>query len=142
VASAAGPAHQGPAQAAPQQIRFTIDNLRQVRQVATWWTAAVGLPADRAMDFVIAVHEIAANAVVHGSAAARLALRIVTGNTVEAVVRDEGRWQPPATEAAGGQNGGMGLPLARKVCDAVVIKEDNDGTTVILRMRLPGPQAP
>jgi anti-sigma regulatory factor (Ser/Thr protein kinase) len=120
-------------------MRFTIENLRQVRQVAARWTAAVGLPADRAVDFVIAVHEIAANAVVHGSAAARLVLRIATGNTVEAVVRDEGRWLPPATESDSGQNGGMGLPLARKVCDAVVIQEDNDGTTVILRMRLPSP---
>jgi anti-sigma regulatory factor (Ser/Thr protein kinase) len=123
-------------------MQFTIENLRQVRQVAARWTAAVGLPADRAIDFVIAVHEIAANAVVHGSAAARLVLRIATGNTVEAVVRDEGRWLPPATESDSGQNGGMGLPLARKVCDAVVIKEDNDGTTVILRMRLPSPLAP
>lgn len=120
-------------------MRFSIEDLRQVRQVTARWAAVAGLPAGRAMDFVIAVHEIAANAVLHGSAAARLALRIATGNTVEAVVRDEGRWWPPAAETGGGEHGGMGLPLARKVCDAVVIQAGNCGTTVILRMRLSGP---
>jgi anti-sigma regulatory factor (Ser/Thr protein kinase) len=120
-------------------MRFSLANLRQVRQVTARWVATAGLPAERAVDFVIAVHEVAANAVVHGSAAARLALRIAAGNTVEAVVRDEGRWRPPAAETGAGQNGGMGLPLARKVCDAVVIQAEDGGTTVILRMRLSGP---
>jgi hypothetical protein len=55
----------------------------------------VGLLAGRTDDFVIVVHEIAANAVRHGLPAARLLLRI-TGGAAAAEIHDNGRWQPSA----------------------------------------------
>jgi anti-sigma regulatory factor (Ser/Thr protein kinase) len=97
----------------------------------------VGLPRARAEDFVIAVSEIAANAVRYGSPAARLLLR-VAGGAAQAEVRDSGRWQPAAGAASdGGHGGGRGLALARLVCDGVGIRAGAGGTTVILRMNLP-----
>jgi len=57
---------------------------------------------------------------------------------VQAEVRDGGRWPPgPAAAPAPGQSG-MGLQLARRVCDAVTIRRSPAGSTVIVRMSLPG----
>jgi anti-sigma regulatory factor (Ser/Thr protein kinase) len=111
-----------------------MNDLRQVRQVTAQWATCIGLSASRTNDFVIAVHEIAANAVRYGSPAARLLLR-VSGGAAAAEIRDEGCW-PPSAEAAStaGRSGGMGLALARLVCDEVEIHTGNGGTTVLLRM--------
>jgi serine/threonine-protein kinase RsbW len=122
---------------APRGIRFGIDDLQQVRQVTAQWAAAARLSPDRAEDFVIAVNEIATNAVRYGSPAARLVLRVTRENMAEAEVRDDGRWPPGSTTAPPGeQRGGMGLPVARRVCDAVEIRPGHDATTVLLRIRL------
>jgi len=118
-------------------MRFGIDDLRQVRRVTAQWAARACLSPERAEDLVIAVNEIATNAVRYGSPAARLVLRVTRQNMAEAEVRDEGRWPPGSTAAPPGeQRGGMGLPLARRVCDAVEIRAGHDGITVLLRIRL------
>jgi len=77
---------------APRRLVFSLDDLRLVRQVTAQWAARAGLPASRADDFVIAVQEIAANAVRYGSPAARLLLR-VTGGAAAAEIHDDGCWQ-------------------------------------------------
>jgi serine/threonine-protein kinase RsbW len=117
-------------------LRFSADDLRPVRRVTARWAVRAGLPADRAEDFVIAVSEIAANAVRYGSPTARLLLR-VAGGAAQAEVRDSGCWRPAAGADSGdGRSGGMGLALARLVCDEVAIRAGAGGTTVILRMSL------
>jgi anti-sigma regulatory factor (Ser/Thr protein kinase) len=64
----------------------------------------------------------------------RLLLR-VTGGAAGAEIHDDGCWQPSAEAApAARRSGGMGLPLARLVCDEVEIRTGNGGTTVLLRM--------
>ena len=118
-------------------MRFGIENLRRVRQVTARWAAQAGLPPERAEDFVIAVNEIATSAVRYGSPMAWLVLRITRENMAEAEIRDEGRWPPGSmTAPAGEEHGGMGLGLVRRACDAVEIRAGDNGTTVILRMRL------
>ncbi len=82
----------------PCGVRFRADDLRPVRRVTARWAVQAGLPAARAEDFVIAVSEIAANAVRYGSPAARLLLR-VAGGAAQAEVRDSGCWRPAAAEA-------------------------------------------
>ena len=131
----------------PREMRFGVENLRRVRQVTARWAALAGLPPGRAEDFVIAVNEIATNAVRYGSPMAWLMLRITEENMAEAEVRDEGRWPPGSmTAPAGEEHGRMGLALVRRACDAMEIRAGDNGTTVILRMRLharrpaPGPQ--
>jgi anti-sigma regulatory factor (Ser/Thr protein kinase) len=91
----------------------------------------------RAGDFVIAVHEVAANAVRHGSRLARLGLQAAGETAVQAEIGDSGHWPPgpPAVSAPGG--GGTGLQVARRVCDEVMIRRSPSGSTVIVRMSLP-----
>jgi histidine kinase-like protein len=64
----------------------------------------VACAAAQAGDFVIAVHEIATNAVRHGSRLARLGLQIAGETAVQAEIRDSGHWPPgpPAVSAPGG----------------------------------------
>lgn len=122
----------------PYLIRFCLGDLRRVRLETARWAAATGLPSERVDDFVIAVSEIATNAVRYGSPEAQLELRGGAGNAVLAEVSDTGRWEmsPGPGEAEG--RGRMGLALARRVCDEVDIRPGPAGTTVILRMNLAG----
>jgi anti-sigma regulatory factor (Ser/Thr protein kinase) len=114
-----------------------------VRRVTAAWAARAGLAPDGADDFVIAVHEIAVNAVRYGSPAARLLLRVAGRTVAEAEIRDSGRWRPaPAAAPADGRPGGRGLALARRICDEVEIQTSRGGTTVRLRMSLPGTARP
>lgn len=130
------PDGKGPQVAATTGMRFGIDDLRQVRRVTAQWVDQAGMLPERADGFVIAVNEIATNAVRYGSPAARLLLRIAGEDMAEAEVHDDGRWTAVSRAAPAEERGGMGLPLARTVCDAVEIRADDDGTTVILRIRL------
>ena len=125
---------------APQALRFGAGDLRRARRMIARWAAGAGLADGRGDDFVIAVNEIATNAVLHGSAQAWLLLRVTADGTAEAEVRDTGHWRPSPVGAAPadgpGRAGGMGLPLARQVCDDVEIRAEPGGTTVTLRMYL------
>jgi serine phosphatase RsbU (regulator of sigma subunit)/CheY-like chemotaxis protein/anti-sigma regulatory factor (Ser/Thr protein kinase) len=60
----------------------------------------------------------------------------VDGTAVSLQVRDTGGWRPPR-----GRHGGRGLALMRLLCDQVLIDRRVDGTTVTLRLTLPGPSA-
>jgi serine/threonine-protein kinase RsbW len=122
---------------APFGMRFGLDDLRRVRRETARWSRRAAMPPERAADFVIAVNEVATNAVRHGSPDAWLVLRITPGHVAEAEIRDSGSW--PADRRASradAEHGGMGLPLVRKVCDAVEIRTGRDGTAVILRIDL------
>jgi anti-sigma regulatory factor (Ser/Thr protein kinase) len=112
-----------------------------VRRAVAEWAAQAGLPGKRAADFLIAVNEIAANAIRHGSPLAWLDLQIATGTTAQAEVRDSGHWPPGPVGGPDLDGAGMGLRLVRRVCDDVVIRRGADGSTVIVRMGLPGPGA-
>ena len=126
----------------PRTMRFSASDLPQLRQLTARWAVRAGLPPDQTEDFVIAVNEVATNAVRHGSPTALLVLRITAEHMAEAEVRDQGRWPPGSMMApVGAEYGGMGLALVRRVCDALEIRTGGDGTTVIARMRLPRPFA-
>jgi two-component sensor histidine kinase len=49
--------------------RFDASTLHLLRERVAAWVSAAGMPEDRAMDVVLAVHELAANAVRHGAGA-------------------------------------------------------------------------
>ena len=130
-----------PPLAAPYAVSFRADDLRHLRHTVAGWAAQTSLPGQRAADFVIAVHEIATNAIRHGSPVARLALQ-TAGTAAQAEVRDSGHWppQPPAAAVPAGL--GMGLHVACRVCDQVTIHRDATGSTVILQMSLPDATPP
>jgi anti-sigma regulatory factor (Ser/Thr protein kinase) len=129
-----------PPVAAPYGVTFSADDLRQLRHAVAGWAARAGLQGQRAADFVIAVHEIATNAVRHGSPVARLALQIA-GTAAQAEVRDSGHWLLESPGAAPGGLG-MGLQVARRVCDQVTIRRGANGSAVILQISLPGTTPP
>jgi anti-sigma regulatory factor (Ser/Thr protein kinase) len=118
---------------------FTAADLPKVRRLTVTWAIKAGMSAEAADDFVIAVNEIATNAVRHGSPKASLRLQ-VTGGAGVAEIRDSGRWEaamPPAPlPRRPAEQGGMGLEVARLVCDGLQIKATSAGTAVLLRMAL------
>ena len=128
-----------PAQADPFELTFRAADLPLVRRRTASWALRAGMPANAADDFVIAVNEIATNAVRHGSPEATLRLW-VEGHAGLAEIRDEGYW-PGAASASppprrGPEHGGMGLEVARMVCDGMQINATEAGTAVLLRMSL------
>src|ERR1700733_15899099 len=58
---------------------FDAGTLRSLREAVLGEAAAAGMPSDRAADVMLAVHELAANAVRHGAGAGRLAMRVSDG---------------------------------------------------------------
>ena len=121
-------------------MTFRAADLPRVRRRTASWALQAGMPADTADDFVIAVNEIATNAVRHGSPEATLRLW-VDGRAGLAEIRDQGHWPaamaPAALPRRPAENGGMGLEVARMVCDGLQIKASEAGTAVLLRMSLP-----
>ena len=120
-------------------MTFRAGDLPLVRRRTASWARRAGLAADVADDFVIAVNEIATNAVRHGSPEATLRVWF-EDRACLAELRDQGRWPEagagsvPARRPA--EHGGMGLEVARMVCDGLQIKATGSGTAVLLRMRL------
>jgi anti-sigma regulatory factor (Ser/Thr protein kinase) len=128
------------------------DFARLRRQVAAQ-CADAGLTGTRLDDFVLAVHEIAANAIVHASAGGRLILRraasglrclvidIIPKATVScpAPRRADMHDAPAATAEPGepiGADCGRGLWLAATLADELSITSGPDSTIVSLYMRL------
>ncbi len=106
-----------------------------------------GVRGEVADDVVLALHEAASNAVLHGSSAGQpveVVLR-VTEQCIEASVLDHGP-DPPAQPPAGADAAelgahGRGLWLLRRLVDEVRIERVRHGTRVTLRRRLGPPRA-
>jgi anti-sigma regulatory factor (Ser/Thr protein kinase) len=94
-------------------------------------------PADVLEDFLMAVDEITSNAVRHGAPPAGLRLWTAPGRLV-ATIRDSGSGLDDPFAGYGPAHGedlsrgGMGLWLARQLCDHVAIRRDEHGASVRL----------
>ncbi|MFI7643445.1 ATP-binding protein [Nonomuraea sp. NPDC049400] len=115
-----------------KELRFRLPDLPQVRQFAEDEARGAGMAEEAVGDFVIAVNEVATNAVTHGSDRAFLRTWLVNGDLVVAV-HDEGVWKPGPLPGA---VGGMGLWVARLLSSDLTLRAGGDGSTVI--MRFPG----
>ncbi|MGY1822972.1 anti-sigma factor RsbA family regulatory protein [Geodermatophilus sp. SYSU D00079] len=99
--------------------------------------ASVDGPRDVLEDFLMATDEMTSNAVRHGRAPAGLRLWTAPGRLV-CTIRDSGRgWEDPFAGygPAHGEDlshGGMGLWLARQLCDHVAIRREEHGVSVRL----------
>ncbi|MFF7210602.1 ATP-binding protein [Streptomyces sp. NPDC008238] len=104
-------------------------------EFATW----AGLPAARRGEFVLAVNEVASNAIVHGGGRGRLMLRRTDGE-VQCRVADHGPGFDAAVipELLPGLDSrpGRGLWLARLVTDRLTIGPGPVGAVVTLAIRL------
>jgi anti-sigma regulatory factor (Ser/Thr protein kinase) len=128
---------------------FGWTDITRLRGLVAKHCAAAGLTGSRLDDFVLAVHEISANAVVHAGAGGRLVLRRVT-NGLRCLIADTIPKTPPSGPApchgddgraiSGGageaDDGGPGLWLAATLADDLSITSSPVSTIVSLFMRL------
>ena len=122
--------------------RLDSDSLYQLRASVAAHATQAGLPARRADDLVIAVHELAANVVRHGSGRGRLRIW-QHGQALHCQVTDEG---PPL--AAGPAEAppwrvepGHGLWLVRELADRTSVHPGPHGTAVTISFGLGTPGA-
>jgi len=113
---------------------FDTDALAGLREAVLDYATACGMQEDRAIDVMLAVHELAANAVRHGPGHGRLRIH-VTASTLHCEVSDpgppnrNGRVPDGAAGQAPGAPGAMpwpveeghGLWLVRTVADHVSV---------------------
>lgn len=145
--------------------RFDVTSLSALRTSTQACAVRAGMPADRATDIVIALHELAADAVRHGAGSGRLRIWDRVG-ALYCCVDDHGRAAAaPAGEDHGGgvpstpstasaaapaepnladhwpYRDGHGLWLARQVADQMMLRSDSSGTLAVLAFGLPRPPA-
>jgi anti-sigma regulatory factor (Ser/Thr protein kinase) len=132
---------------------FDADSLYLLRAAALAHATAAGMPDYRAADVMLAVHELAANAVRHGGGTARLSMYAAPGawrcqvDDADAVDRDGS-----AHGREGGRAGddsawpwpyrkGHGLWLVREVADQLSVARWRDGSRVTAVFVLPATEA-
>ena len=114
--------------------------IASVREFIAARARLAGLPADRIMDLVLAVSELAANTLAHTAGPGTL-LVWATDEDIICQVHDSGHL--PDGRAAGSRpgpdelGGGRGLWVVRQLCDRVDIWTTKDGTTIRTYMRRP-----
>jgi anti-sigma regulatory factor (Ser/Thr protein kinase) len=134
-------------------VVFGWADFATLRRLVAGQCAAAGLTGSRLDDFVLAVHEIAANAIVHAGAGGRLSLQRAT-NGLRCLVTDTipktaatcppprsgERPELPELPAEPGEpigaDSGRGLWLAATLADELSITSGPDSTIVSLYMRL------
>jgi anti-sigma regulatory factor (Ser/Thr protein kinase) len=119
-------------------LEFDRDGLSPVRAMVGRETAAASLPAERGIDLVVAVSELAANSVLHGGGRGTLHVWREPGALL-AEVRDHGTIEQPLAgrlQPDLEQEGGRGLWMVNQLCDLVQIRSGGDGSALRLRMSL------
>jgi anti-sigma regulatory factor (Ser/Thr protein kinase) len=122
---------------------FDGDSLYAVRAAVAAHAAAAGMPENRIRDVVLAVHELAANAVRHGAGQGRVQLS-VTGDGIRCEVTDTGTVPAGAGDhpdacsrdaAHWPVEHGHGLWLVRQVADQASLDSGPSGTVAVVSFR-------
>jgi anti-sigma regulatory factor (Ser/Thr protein kinase) len=121
---------------------FGRDDITVVRHQVTDSLVSAGLSGDRLSGFVLAVNEVITNVALHGGGHGRLVLFVADGSAW-CTVTDSGPGIPqqyltPPDVPEALELGGRGLWLAYQLCDEVTMATGPIGTTIGLRMALPG----
>ena len=128
----------GPLPEPPVAAVFAFDGprLAAARRFARDVGAAAGLDADRTLDLVLAVGELAANSIRHGGGRGCVRVWVETtpdgGELLVAEVSDAGRLRDPLAgrrPATVHQLGGRGLLMVHSLADLVRTTSGPDGTT-------------
>jgi anti-sigma regulatory factor (Ser/Thr protein kinase) len=129
------------------ELEFSGGTLSDVRATAARMAQA-SMTRDRAIDVMLAVHELAANAVVHGGGRGRLRMHVTAGS-LYCEVDDAGRTGlngRPANAAPSPAHDhrvpwpvepGHGLWLVARACDELTVASGPDGSCVTAMFVLP-----
>jgi anti-sigma regulatory factor (Ser/Thr protein kinase) len=122
--------------AGARSTAFSEQDLPALREQVRRRAVQEGISSSRAQDLVTAVHEIAANTVVHAGGTG--ILRIWRdGTALVCEIRDEGRITDPLAGRhpdSPHDDSGHGLRLAHELCDLVELRSGYQGTTVRLHV--------
>lgn len=112
-----------------------LDQLAKLRRLVTYVATFVGLPPEQAEDLVLATHEIAANAIVHGLPPALVGLHAdETGVTCEVTDRGQGFAASRARDAVSiWAESGRGLRMAKALQKGLTAHRRAGGFTVTMR---------
>ena len=115
---------------------FDGDSLYALRAAVAAHGSQAGLSEGRTRDLVLAVHELAANAVRHGAGQGRLRLW-AADDAVRCEVTDEGAPdEAEAADAAGWDaEPGHGLWLVRQIADSASVQSGVSGTVAAVIFR-------
>ena len=112
---------------------FDSDSLYALRAAVAAHGSQAGLSDGRTRDLVLAVHELAANAVRHGAGQGRLRLW-AADDAVRCEVTDQGA--PGEADAAGWDaEPGHGLWLVRQIADSASVQSGASGTVAAVIFR-------
>jgi anti-sigma regulatory factor (Ser/Thr protein kinase) len=103
---------------------FDVGTLNLLRERVAACVAAAGVPKDRALEFILAVHELAANAVRHGAGSGRLLMHAAVGR-LRCQVSDAGPSAGPWPLQQG-----HGLWIVREVADQLTMSPGPHGSQV------------
>lgn len=133
---AAHPVAPPPLLGAPDlTVAFRSWELQDVRRAVRGIADAAGFTDDRVEDVVLAVNELATNAVEHGGPHAELHLW-TTGGGLVCEVHDTGELADPLPGMASphaSEPRGRGLWISRQICDLLHVWSDGRGTHVRVR---------
>lgn len=122
---------------------FDAGRLSELRKAVLAEAAGAGLPGNRAADVMLAVHELAANAVRHGAGSGLLSMRARDGQ-VHCRVSDMGPAQADGTAVRAGASAlpwpvrpGHGLWLVQAAADQVTMGSGPGGRWVTAVFTLP-----
>ena len=113
-------------------------DLAVARAYAARHASALGLPADRVLDLVLAVGELTANTFRHTDGGGVLSIW-TAGDELVCQVEDAGHITDPLAgrqRPAPDADSGYGLWTVHQVCDLVELRSDAGGTVTRLHMRL------
>lgn len=122
------------------EVKFRMGDVPGVRRRIAECAAKAGLEEPRLGDFVLAVHEVACNAVEHGGGRGRLVL-YRHGGTLHCRITDNGpgfteEVIPPDPPGLLTGEGGRGLWLTRQLTDRLEIAVGAVGAVVTLAVAL------
>ena len=155
-AAGVGRAAPASAQALLLDQEFDSGTLYALRAAVQAHVGQAGLPEDRVGEVVLAIHELAANAIAHGAGHGRLRMWERAGalscEIVDAGPVGAGRPTGPSPGGAGRPTGpseaadpwpaadGHGLWLVRQVADQLDLRSGPRGTQAVVTFALPQPE--
>jgi anti-sigma regulatory factor (Ser/Thr protein kinase) len=128
---------------ADHELTFTPWQLTDLRVMVGEAARAAGLGPERTDDFVLAVNEVAGNAVEHGYGTGLLQMWLGT-RSLTCEVHDSGVLGDPLPGMRlphPAEHRGRGVWIARQLCDLLHVWSDHDGTHVRLQTAR-GPDVP